>query len=137
MKRILLFTVLTALAVTGCRKEPFEPYETFMADATPRWENGATVEKNDESSFVFVTDMGGALFSSAKYKTGRTAADGSDYEFIEFSETPAIGKPSDPSIRKPSETIVPYKLEIVKIESGKLWIVFQETAASSERRIVQ
>jgi len=138
MKRIkLLFAAILLLALASCRKEVIDPYENFKLDVTPRWENGVKVEKNDESTFVFVTDMGGALFSSAKYKTGRMAADGSDYEFIEFSGSPAIGNPLEPSIRRLSETIVPYKLEIMKIESGKLWIVFQETKESSERRIVQ
>jgi len=139
MKQILIFTVLAAFAFAGCKKDNETPdaYAAFKTDATPRWENGATVEKNDAGSYVFITDLGGALFSSAKYKTGRMSANGGDYEIIEFSGAPAVGKPLEPTIRKPSGSVALNSLEIVKIESGKLWIVFKETATSTERRIVQ
>lgn len=140
MKKILLLAVLATIASTGCKKDDPQspiPYEAFMSDATPRWESGAAVEKNEQSAYIFVTDTGGKLFSSDNYKTGRMSADGSDYELIEFSGTPAVGKPDAPSIRKPSGSANLHSLEIVKITGDKLWIVFQETDGSPERRIVQ
>lgn len=141
MKKILLFAVLAAIAITGCNKGGDDPtpdsYKTFKADATPRWESGSTVEKSDQGAYIFVTDTGGKLFSSDKYKTGRMSADGSDYELIEFSGSPTAGKPSEPSLRKPSGSVALHSLEIIKVADGKLWIVFQETASSPERRIVQ
>ena len=140
MKRVALLAVAVALALTGCRKSgriDADPYTAFKADATPRWESGTAVEKNELTSRVFVTDMGGNLFSSPKYKTGRISADGSSYEIIEFSGTPAVGKPAEPGFRTPNGIVVPHRLEIVKVLSDKLWIVFQETATSTERRVVQ
>jgi hypothetical protein len=137
MKKKLLFIVIAALTIAGCRKEP-EPdlYIAFKADFTLRWEGGTTNEPFE--SYSFITDKGGKLFGSDKYKIGRViSADGSDYEIIEFSGVPAVGKPSEPSIRKPSESVPLHSLEIVKIEGDKLWIVFQETANSQERRVVQ
>ena len=140
---------MMAIFAAGCGKSekddpvtpppppPPDPYEAFKADATPRWENGTTVQKNDASNFVFITDLGGSLFSSAKYKTGYMSADGSSYELIEFSGTPAVGKPAEPSIRRASGSTALSSLEIVKMDGGKLWIVFKETANSAERRIVQ
>ena len=143
MKKILLFAIIAVFVFSGCKEKDDEPtppvdvYEAFKADATPRWENGTTVQKNEESNYVFITDAGGKLFSSAKYKTGRMSAGGSDLELIEFSGAPVVGKPTEPNIRKPSGSVALHSLEIVKIESGKLWIVFKETATSTERRIVQ
>ena len=148
-KTVILLAIAVVFTLAGCKKdkqseEPVVPpvvqtdlYLDFKADATPRWENGATVQKNEKSAYVFITDAGGSLFASAKYKTGRISADGSDFEIIEFSGAPAVGKPTEPSIRKPSGSVALNSLEIVKIESGKLWIVFKETASSTERRIVQ
>ena len=148
MKKILLFTVLAVLAIAGCKNKQDEPdtpskppivdiYEAFKADATPRWESGTTVQENEDSDYIFVIDADGELFESAKYKTGRMSIDGSSYELIEFSGTPAVGKPTSPSIRKPSGSAMLNSLEIVKIDGGKLWIVFKETASSPEQRIVQ
>ena len=146
MKAKALILVMAAVFVTaGCSKSkddnpptPVDAYATFKADATPRWENGTTVEKSDASAYTFLTDTGGSLFSSAKYKTGRIlSADGNSYEFIEFSGAPAVGKPEGAAIRKQSGTTDLYSLEIVKIESGKLWIVFKETASAAERKVVQ
>jgi hypothetical protein len=139
MEKKLLFIVIAALAIAGCRKEP-EPdrYIDFKIDPTPRWEEGLLRQINDSSSYVFITDMGGHLFESDKYKVGRATANGSDYEIIEFSGTPVVGKPNEPSIRKAgSEPFTPYSLEIVKVQGDMLWIVFKETASSHERRIVQ
>ena len=138
MKKRLLIIIVAALAIVGCRKEP-DPdlYEAFKADATPRWERGMTKEINESSPYTFITDEGGTLFSSGKYKIGRiTAADGSSYEIIEFSGSPAVGKPSDPTIRKHSGSVPLHNLEILKMENGKLWVVFQETETSSERLVV-
>ena len=147
MKKSLLFLAVAILALSSCRKEPepeqpappIDPYEAFKADATPRWEDGSQVEKNEEKPYTYVIDMGGQLFSnSPKYKIGRIkTANGSSYEFIEFAGTPVVGKPSEPSIRKPSGSVALHSLEILKIENGTLWIVFKETAASLERRVVQ
>jgi len=141
--RILLFTAIAVLALAGCKKDnggnenPVDAYESFKADASPRWENGATVEKNDASLYTYITDAGGNLFSSAKYKTGRTSSDGSSYEIIEFDGQPAVGKPTGAAIRRPSGVTNLSSLEILKTDSGKLWIVFKETETSAERRIVQ
>uniref|UniRef100_S0DFJ6 Uncharacterized protein n=1 Tax=termite gut metagenome TaxID=433724 RepID=S0DFJ6_9ZZZZ len=137
----MLLTVLAAVAVTGCKKGddpvPADAYAAFKADDTPRWENGSVVEKNEEGAYTFVTDAGGKLFSSAAYKTGRISHGGDSFEIIEFSGSPVVGSPSDPTIRKPAGTTDLYLLEIVKMEGGKLWIVFKETPTSTERRIVQ
>jgi hypothetical protein len=143
--RILLFAAIAAFTLAGCSKKdssetptpPEDAYMAFKADATARWENGATVEKNDAGTYTYIIDTGGSLFSSAKYKTGRINADGSDYEFLEFDGTPAAGTPAGAVIRRPSGTTSLSSLEIVKMESGKLWIVFKETATSPERRVVQ
>ena len=138
--KIALLAMGLFVLLTSCRKSgriDADPYAAFKADATPRWESGTAVEKNELSPRVFVTDMGGDLFSSPKYKTGRISADGNSYEIIEFSGTPAVGKPAEPGFRTPNGIVVPHRLEIVKVLSDKLWIVFQETATSTERRVVQ
>jgi hypothetical protein len=138
MKKILLLAVLAAIALTGCKKDsPVDPHATFKADATPRWENGPAVEENEQGAHVFVTDEGGKLFDSDTYTTGRLSADGSDYELIEFSGAPAVGHPANPALRTPSGVEPLHRLEIVQATGGMLWIVFQETAGSTERRIVQ
>jgi len=147
MKKILLYTVLAALVWTGCSKveqptpppppPPQDVYAAFKADITPRWENGTLVQKIDAGDYAFVLDNNSSLFSSSKYKVGRISLDGNDYEIIEFNGTPAVGKPTEPSLRKPSGTTALNSLEILKIEGAKLWIVFKETASSTERRIVQ
>ena len=117
---------------------PVDAYVTFKADATPRWENGMTVENSGESAYTFLIDTGGSLFASAKYKTGRILSeDGNSYEFIEFTGAPAVGKPAEATIRKQSGITDLYSLEIVKIEGSKLWIAFRETSTSMERRVVQ
>ena len=140
-KRVLLSLIAAAFLFASCSKnDPVTPpdlYAEFKADATPRWENGTAVEKNEGSQYTFVLDKGGNLFSSANYKVGRSWSGGDNYEIIEFSGTPAVGKPSGAFIRKPGGTSAPFLLEIVKIEGGKLWIVFKETQTSNERRIVQ
>ena len=141
MRKRLLFVVVAALVVVGCRKDPIEPpdpYEAFKADDTPRWESGSTVERNEKTTHTYITDTGGQLFGTAKYKTGRiTTADGSSYEFIEFSGAPAVGKPTEPTIRKPLGVTDLHSLEILKKEGNLLWIVFKETSTSPERRVVQ
>jgi len=151
MKRILLITVLAAFAVTGCKKDsedlpsppippppPVDVYAAFKADATPRWENGTTVLKNEEANgYVFLIDAGNALFSSDKYKIGRIWDNGEKYEIIEYSGEPAVGKPASPIIRKPSGSAALNSLEIVKVEGAKLWLVYKETATSAEWRVVQ
>ncbi len=143
VKRRLLF-VMAALAFTGCGKggepEPTPPtdtYAAFKADATPRWESGTTVECSEQSTWNFVTDTGGSLFTSDKYKTGRTSVDGNQYELIEFNGPPAVGNPSGGSLRTPSGATPLHRLEIVQISDDRLWIVFQQTANSAERKVVQ
>ena len=129
---------MAVFAIAGCKEKeeptltkpkpptpPTDVYEAFKADATLRWENGATVEKNEDSDYIFIIDADGELFESAKYKVGRMSFDGDSYELIEFSGTPAVGKPSSPTIRKLSGTTTLNSLEIVKIDDGKLWIVFK------------
>ena len=139
MKNRLLVVVIASLAIVGCRKEPeIDPYMSFKSDATLRWEKGLTRQASDSCTNTFINDAGGILFDSPKYKIGRIIKnDGSDYEIIEFSGTPAIGKPAEPSLRKPSGTINLHSLEIVKIDDSKLWIVFQETDTSLVRMVVQ
>ena len=146
MKKLLLFTVIATLAFASCRKgeEPRPPqfYDKFKVDATPRWENGDMVEKNEASSYVFITDKGN-LFNSTKYKIGRIMADdGSDYEIIEFSDTPTTVGKTNSYIYKPSETggharLPIHSIEIIKIDGDKLWIAFKEKPQDAERRIVQ
>jgi hypothetical protein len=143
MRKILLFTILAAIALTGCKNDPVDPptppdpWAEFKADDTARWESGSTVERNDEGSWVFVTDTGGSLFDSESYKTGRMSADGSDYELVEFTGPAVVGKPSDGSLRTPSGVVALHSIEIVQATGGKLWIVFKETATAPERKIVQ
>ena len=138
-KRVLLSVIAAAIMFASCTKSDDTPdiYAAFKSDATPRWENGTTVEKNEGSHYTFVLDKGSNLFSSPNYKVGRIWSDGDNYEIIEFSGAPAVGKASGASIRKPGGATAPFSLEIVKIEGGKLWIVFKETQTSTERRIVQ
>jgi len=138
--RVLILVMAAVFVMAGCSKkdETPDPYAAFKADATPRWENGTTVENSGESAYTFLIDTGGSLFASAKYKTGRIlSADGNSYEFIEFSGAPAVGSPAEPTIRKQSGTTDLYSLEIVKIEGSKLWIAFKETASAAERKVVQ
>lgn len=144
VRKIFLFTILAVFALTSCKKNgpvdpptPPDPYEAFKADATPRWESGTTVEKNDEGTWIFVTDTGGSLFDSDSYKTGRISADGSDYELIEFSGPAVVGTPNAPALRTPAAVTPLHSLEIVHTTDGKLWMVFKETATSPERKIVQ
>ncbi len=141
MQKILLFTILAAFTLAGCKKNdpqtPPDPYAGFKADATPRWESASTVEKNEEGTWVFVTDTGGSLFDSDNYKTGRMSADGSDYELVEFTGPATVGTPATPSLRTPDGLADLHSLEIVQATGGKLWIVFKETATSPERKIVQ
>ena len=137
--RLLLSVIAVAIMFASCKKNNDTPdlYEAFKSDATPRWENGTTVEKNEGSQYTFVIDKSGNLFSSANFKVGRSWSGGDNYEFIEFSGAPVVGKPSGAFIRKPSGTVDISSLEIVKIEGAKLWIVFKETSSSAERKIVQ
>jgi hypothetical protein len=140
--RIVLLALIAALAFTGCKKDdpvtPPDAYAEFKANAAPRWENGSTIEPSDASAGTFIIDTGGNLFESAKYKTGRILSpDGSDYEFIEFSGAATAGKPTEPTIRKPSGIAPLHSLEILKVDGSKLWIVFKETATGTERRMVQ
>jgi hypothetical protein len=121
-------------------KQEGDLFATFKADPTPRWESGATVEKNHQTACTFLTDAEGKLFSSTNYKTGRiTAADGSNYEMVEFPGPPVQGvKPAGTAfIRTPSGISLLYSIQIVKIEGNKLWLVFREHATSPERRVVQ
>ena len=121
-------------------------YATFKNDPTPRWESGATIQKNIETHYTFITDAGKKLIPTARYKTGRiTQKNGSEYEILEFN-TDATGKPyvkkqTNAQIRKQSGTTSLYSFEIVKVGANNysplLWIVFKETATSPERRIVQ
>jgi hypothetical protein len=137
--KILLLIAAVAFVFASCSKDNDtpDPYAAFRADATPRWENGTTIEKNETSAFSFVTDKGNNLFASDKFKTGRISANGSDYEIIEFNGAAVAGKPTGAAIRKPSGITNLHSLEILKTENGILWIVFKETETSTERRIVQ
>ena len=139
MKKTLFLAIATVILMASCKKNDDTPdlYVAFKADATPRWENGTTVEKNEGSQYTFVLDKGGNLFSSPNYKVGRSWAGGDNYEFIEFSGAPVVGKSAGAAIRKPGGVTNLNSLEIVKIDGAKLWIVFKETASSAERRIVQ
>ncbi len=143
MKKILLLTMIATLGFAGCKPDgpgtdtPADPYAGFKDDTTSRWESGSTIEKNDEGTWVFVTDAGGNLFDSESYKTGRMSADGIDYEIVEFTGPAAVGTPEGPALRTPDGLADLHSLEIVKAADGKLWIVFKETATSPERKIVQ
>ena len=144
----LLWTLAAALLWTGCSKsdpdnpepepqKPVDAYTTFKADDTSRWESGSTTQKNEDGSYIYIVDNGENLFESTKYKTGRMSSDGDTYELIEFNGVPSVGTPSGATIRTQNGTTTPHSLEIVKVEGGKLWIVFKETASSAERRLVQ
>jgi len=114
------------------------PRAVFMEDATPRWEQGTSVEYNAASSNTFITDYSGNLFSSTTYKTGRiTQLDGSNYEIIQLPAPPAVGIVTGAQIRKPSGVVTLHSLEIVKKAGDILWIIFYETPTSPERRVVQ
>ena len=135
----IVFLLINGEKFTLKVRQEGDGYAIFKSDATPRWERGATVEKNETTTHTFVTDASGKLFSSPKYKTGRiTIANGNQYEIIEFTGPPAVGKPTGASIRKPATGSVPlHSLEIIKMEGRKLWMVFKETSNSPERRVVQ
>lgn len=147
-KSTLLWALAAALMWTGCSKsdpdEPFitppdpeDPYIAFKADATPRWEQGSAVQKNEDGAYIYLADNGENLFESPRCKTGRMSPDGSSYVFIEFSGTPVVGTPSGATIRTQTGITTPHSLEIVKVEGGQLWIVYKETASSAEQRVVQ
>jgi len=113
-------------------------YFVFKSDATPRWESGALMEKNHESSYTFVTDAGGKLTSSSNYKTGRiTTRDGNTFEMIEFDGPPAKGVIPGAILRTAQGATPLHHFEIVKEENSKLWMIFKESASSPERRVVQ
>ena len=125
-------------------------YASFKNDPTPRWESGTTIQKNIETSYIFITDAGKLLAPTSSYKTGRiTQKNGSEYEILEFntdtSGKPYVGKQTNAQIRKQSGTTPLNSFEIVKIETqivngyerAKLWIVFKESATAPERRVVQ
>ena len=117
-----------------------DPFAAFKANSVPRWENGVDVQLNAQSDFVFITDKDGSLLGSDKYTTGRIAGDGLSFELLEFSVDviPKAGVRLGAALhRETGEPIVLHHLEIVKVDNDKLWIVFRETAASPERRVVQ
>ena len=118
----------------------------FKANSRPRWEEAdGTVNYNDESPYTFLSDETGALnLLSTKFKTGRiTNAEGSNYEILEFTGPATLGVKSGAQIRTHLTTKGLYILEIVKtaydpvMDKEVLWIVFKETAAATERRVVQ
>jgi len=117
-----------------------DSYALFKADATPRWEKGATVEKNHLTKYTFINDKGGNLFDptpTSNYKIGRiTIDDGSAFEIIEFTSPMAAGVCSG-NLVTPGLSTPLHKLQVVKIAGNKVWIVFYETASAQERRIVQ
>jgi hypothetical protein len=135
----IIFTAATGDELIINVQQQGDLYAAFKADDTPRWETGATVEKNENSPHIFISDFGGKILNSSKHKTGRiTASDGSSYEILEFNGPAAIGKPTGAAIHKASTGSVPlYNLQIVKVVGNKLWIVFKETESSTERRVVQ
>jgi hypothetical protein len=109
-------------------------YKDFKANGAPRWDN----DVNETAPYTFITDTGGNLFGSSKYKTGRiTSKYGTDFEIIEFSGLPTVGKPANASIRKASGSTPLHSLQIVKIDNGKLWMLFKESAGAPERKVVQ
>jgi len=125
-----------------------DPHLAFKSRETPRWEwvNGSTVreEKNADYPYIFITDDGFAkrsgdrLFSSTSCKAGRiTSTDGSAFEIIEINGGFSIGEHPGSMLRTESGTTELDFLEIVKIQNGKLWIIFFEKNSSIERRMVQ
>jgi len=123
-------------------------YFDFKSNEEPRWEwdDGSTVreEINANYRYIFITDngfvksSGERLFSSVLCKTGRiTSPDGSTYEILEIKDGFTKGAHPESILRTEIGIIELDYLEIVKIENGKLWIVFKEKNASIERRIVQ
>jgi hypothetical protein len=136
----ILFLAANGDKLTIRVQQGADPIAQFKNDATPRWETGTTIRYNRDTPHTFITDKDGKLFSSTAYKTGRiTSPDGSGFEVLEFNVTgpPATGTPSGALLRTPSGATPLYRLEIVKVEGSKLWIVFQETSTSLERRVVQ
>ena len=60
------------------------------------------------------------------------------YPFIRFYRTGnVIQCQTGATIRTTSQTIPLHYLEIVQVQGDKVWVVFKETAASQERRVVQ
>jgi len=126
------------LSVTVCQ-EGLGAYLIFLTDDTPRWEQGASVTRNDATTHTFITDGGAWLFGGdSKYKTGRiTDVDGTQFEVIAFEGLPAVGVLIGAILYTPLGSSALYHCEILKISGTKLWMVFKETSVSAERRIVQ
>ena len=134
----LIFTAANGDKLTIKITQNGDIYATFKNDDTPRWESGPTVQKNIETPYTFITDAGKKLDPNTKYKTGRiTQKNGSEYEILEF-DAATIG-PQDAQIRTQSGTTPLHYFEIIKVGAGlnpPLWIVFQETESSPQRRVV-
>jgi hypothetical protein len=148
MKKITLSAFLLLFLLPCCDNmdfcpspDQFGPNAKFMADDTPRWETGTTVEESHQTPYTFITDKGGNLFSpspSSNYKTGRiTKDDGTEFEIIEIPGTIAKGKFTGAKLHTALGEVTLARLEIVKKDGDKLWIVFQESEGSPERRVVQ
>ena len=140
--RSSLFLITALFFLTGCPDRGDTSYVDFMANATPRWENGSVVQNNTSTTYTYVVDTGNnpatRLFDSDRYKIGRiTSPDGAAYEFIEFSGPLEVGKPAGAVIRTPSGTVPLHTLEILKVDGGKVWIAFKVDARAAERRVVQ
>jgi len=113
-----------------------DPFETFKADATLRFEMNEEIIKNRESNLLFITDAG-LLFSSTKSKVGFGTKDGLTLTLIEWDGDISVGAKNNASIRTLSGvTPIPY-FEILKSQDGVIWAVYKQSESGATERFVQ
>ena len=112
---------------------PADPYATFKASVTPRSEGAAIATMQ---THLLCGDKGG-LFASTKYKAGFCSRDGSSYYFVEWTGGSTVGVKTNPTLRTQTGVVNLNSLEVIKSESGLLWIVYVTTAGIEGRIIVK
>jgi len=109
----------------------------FLLNPIPRFEGaGKTTIINTDASYIFYSDKGG-LFSSSKNKVGYSSRDGSSFCFVEWSGDYYVGSKSSPTLRTQNGEVSLQYLEVVQYQGGTIWIVYKQSATSSEGKIVQ
>lgn len=144
---MLLLT--TATLFISCRREidapPVvkDPYQSVKDDATLRFSGGGNVDFKNESDSLITYHDNGTLFGSSKQKFGWATLDGSQFFFLEFEGRPdSIGLRKSVSIYTKQSKGDPVrvdceKAEVIKVEAGKVWIVYKEKADKPDGVIVQ